>query len=313
MEAKGVASATPRSHHSIQSTAQRPPSILYERCGIGLSVDGGLGLCVGPLAVTANAEDLLSSTRPPHPPPKSLSESASFSDPGPSLLSATSIIISKIPDPTQLSATPPNSPPTGQTPDPNLRATSSPSSRTTSTIEASTASEPPIRDGLSPTTSTRSNVGGVNLSYSVPWGPGNPPSSTASSVSSSTVDSTPGPRLSQTLPGNVIQHPSLTWVLSASPSGSPVHKPPTPHRRLSGGAIIGIALGALAALLCAVLAFFFLLRRRHARCRSKRMAVESAQWYLEPYLYDGAFDIPSRLHASDSFFNRVQMTTQADP
>ena len=63
MEAEGVASATPRSHHSIQSTVQRPPNILYERCGIGLSVGGGgLGLCVGPLAVTAKEEGLLSNT-----------------------------------------------------------------------------------------------------------------------------------------------------------------------------------------------------------------------------------------------------------
>ena len=315
MEAKVVASATPHSHHSTESTTQRPPSILYERCGIGLSVDGGVGLCVGPLSVTLGAEDPSSSAQPPHHPHTS---PPSFSDPGPSPLSSTSTIISETPDPTQPSSpaqpstTPPNPPPTGESPNPNLSTTSSASSQT-ATIETPTASGSPVGNGPSPTTSTGSNDGGISVSRSVVW----------HDLSSSTVGSdpipasTPGPYPPPTPPGNVVYPPpSSGWSPSPSPSsGFPGHNLPTPYQRLSVGAIVGIALGALAALLCAALAFFFLLRRRRTRRSSKRMSIESARRRLEPYSYDGAFDSLSVLLAwgcnADSFFNCAQMTTRA--
>ncbi|KAI1783339.1 hypothetical protein LXA43DRAFT_1067752 [Ganoderma leucocontextum] len=77
-----------------------------------------------------------------------------------------------------------------------------------------------------------------------------------------------------------------------SPSGPPLlfpspslQTPSNPPRPLSTGAIIGIAFGALAAVMCTALALFFLVRRR-ARRRSKRMSIESSLRHLEPHSYD---------------------------
>lgn len=78
-------------------------------------------------------------------------------------------------------------------------------------------------------------------------------------------------------------------------AGSHLQSPSSPHRRLSTGAIVGIAFGAFTAVLCAILVFF-LFRRRRARRRAKRTSVGSSLRRLEPHPYSGTFESPSYHH-----------------
>lgn len=154
---------------------------------------------------------------------------------------------------TLLSSTSQNSPiPTSQT--------DSLSQSTTAGVNIDSPSEKP-----SASTSGFSSDGGANTSRPTT------PDGLSIVISTSTV----------VLSANYPPPPSDT-ILSSLPDSSS-----NSHQQLSTGAIVGITITVISAVLCVVLVLFLLLRRMSRRTR--RMSNESGRQPLQPSLYDGTF------------------------